>query len=234
MKFIVYDLSGIEAALIALYSGDSRLFQIIASGESIHDHNAKILFELDCPVDQVKSLFPKERQCAKNLGFATFYGAGWRRLKTVFLTAGFDITDEDAKRKLRMLKQAYPNVFSFHKEITEIFESGEVMYNLLGRPLVVPDPADAYMKGFNTLIQSSASDLCIRACEKAVEQCRAEGLEAFPVLLIHDCVMMEAESRVAERVGEILKKAMTDFKCSVDEGEIKLQVEGGISDVWEK
>ncbi len=41
-KFVQYDLSGIEAALIALYSGDKRLFEILEKGESIHDHNAKL------------------------------------------------------------------------------------------------------------------------------------------------------------------------------------------------
>jgi len=234
MKFVTFDLSGIEAALIALYSGDKRLFEILAKGESIHDHNATILFGLDCEISEVKKKFPKERQCAKNLGFATFYGAGWRRLRTVFLTAGFDITEQEAKRKLQALKNAYPNVFEFHKEITEIFESGEVMYNLMGRPLVIPDKEDCYMKGFNTLIQSSASDLCIRACQRAEAEIKEQDLHAYPLLLIHDCVLMEAYVEDAKRVAEILRKAMTDFRLKVDEGIIQLQVEGGISDEWEK
>lgn len=233
-KFIIYDLSGIEAALIALYSGDQRLFDILSSKTSIHDHNAKILFNLDTPVDEVKKKHPKERQTAKNLGFATFYGAGWRRLQIVFQAAGFTISDQEAKQKLQYLKNAYRSVFQFHRDVTDIAAEGGILENLFGRPIIIPDPQDAYMKAFNTLVQSSASDLNLRACEKAKEAWAKAGLNARPLLVIHDCIVAEAKIADCIKAEQILVDSMTDFKLESENGIIKLQVEGGISDKWEK
>lgn len=231
-KFIQYDLSGIEAALIALYSGDSKLYEILEKGESIHDHNAKAMFGLDCPVNEVSTKFPKERKTVKNIGFACFYGAGWRRISKVFAAGGFPISDAEAKAKLKLLRSYYPKAFEFHREVTEVFERGETVTNLFGRPINLQPHENPYMQGFNTLIQSSASDLNLRACEIAWK--KWDKSKAYPLLVIHDCIIAEAEAGYAEEAEQILIEAMTGFKLESDNGPIKLRVEGGISDNWEK
>jgi DNA polymerase I-like protein with 3'-5' exonuclease and polymerase domains len=240
-KFIQYDLSGIEAALIALYSGDKFLYGILERGESIHDHNVLTLAELfglnaqDYELADVSTKLPKQRRCVKNIGFAIFYGAGWKRISQVFAAGGFPITDAQAKWGLQRIKDRHPEAFMFHKEITEIFESGETVTNLLGRPLNIQPWENAYMQGFNTLIQSSASDLNLLACERAWKQWQNELApdEAYPLLVIHDCIMAEAS---IERPGCAADLAyhMTNFKLESVNGPIKLRVEGGISDHWAK
>lgn len=232
-KFVQYDLSGIEAALIALYSGDRTLYDMLDRGESIHDYNAKALFDLDCPVSEVKKLYPKQRQCAKNLGFACFYGAGYKRIQAVFATAGFPITEQQAKQKLKNLKATYPKVFEFHEYITECFDRRETLFNLIGRPVNIQPHENTYMTGFNTLIQSSASDLNLYACEKFWKEWHTHG-GVYPLLVIHDCIMAEAEDQVAESAAESLAKFMTDFKLESEHGLIKLKVEGGVSHEWAK
>lgn len=229
-EFIGYDLSGIEAALIALYSDDRALYDIISSGTSIHDYNAKLLFNFQDPVDQIKELYPKQRQTIKNIGFAIFYGAGHRRLEAVFKTAGFMISSAEAKKMLAKLKDVYRDVFKFHESITEIFENGEVVYNLLGRPLVIPEKKNAYMKGFNTLIQSSASDLNLHACHKASKQWK----DAHPLLVVHDFILAEARKEVSAEAEKILVDAMTGFDLSCTHGKIELKVEGFRGQEWKK
>lgn len=231
-KFIQYDLSGIEAALIALYSGDKRLYEILEKGDSIHDHNAKALFGLTCEVGQVGSLFPRERKCAKTIGFACFYGAGWRRIKLAFAAAGFPISDSEAKEKLQKLKAYYPEAFEFHKEITQIFEAGESVTNLIGRPINLQPHENPYMQGFNTLIQSSASDLNLLACERFWK--RTKDLGANVLAVIHDAILCESPAEHALECERILVDAMTNFKLESANGPIKPKVEGGVSDSWEK
>lgn len=234
-KFVQYDLSGIEAALIALYSGDKRLYEILSKGESIHDHNAKALFGLQCGVSEVSRDFPKERKCAKTIGFACFYGAGWRRIKLAFASAGFPITDIQAKEMLKKLKAYYPEAFAYHKEITEVFEAGETVYNLVGRPINLQPHENPYMQGFNTLIQSSASDLNLLACERFwKESARELEGKGYPLLVIHDCIMAEATENLVTYADDFLKFAMTNFKLESENGPIKLKVEGGVSDHWAK
>ncbi len=227
-NFVQYDLSGIEAALIALYSGDKTLYDILDKGESIHDHNAKAMFNLECPVDQVSHLYPKQRKTVKNIGFACFYGAGWRRISQVFSAGGFPITDAEAKDKLKLLKSYYPQAFEFHKEITEVFEAGETFLNLLGRPIALQAHDNPYMTGFNTLIQSSASDLNMYACEKFWKPGNT------PLLVIHDCIIAEAVIGESQAASRFLQHCMTDFKLESVNGPIQLRVEGGVSATWDK
>lgn len=233
-EFIQYDLSGIEAALIALYSDDKTLYDIISSGTSIHDHNTKVLFGFKDPVEKIKELYPKQRQTVKNVGFACFYGAGANRIETVFKTAGFMIDKAEAKKMLNRLKKEYSGVFSFHKEITEVFEAKEQVSNLLGRPLVIPEREDCYMRGFNSLIQSSASDLNLHAGYKASNLWRAQGIDAHALLFIHDCIVAEARSAQAGAAERILVDSMTSYNLECKWGKIKLGVEGGRGQEWKK
>lgn len=233
-RFIQYDLSGIEAALIALYSGDKRLYEILEKGESIHDHNAKAMFGLECEVADVARLHPRERKTVKNIGFACFYGAGWRRISQVFAAGGFPISDAEAKAKLKLLKSYYPEAFAFHKEITEVFEAGEPVTNLLGRPINLQPHENAYMQGFNTLIQSSASDLNLEACRKWSDFIGEYQKDAHPLLVIHDCIMGEALVSVADKRAGFMEHCMTKFKLESVNGPIKLRVEGGVSHEWAK
>ncbi len=225
-SFIQYDLSGIEAALIALYSGDIRLYEILKQGESIHDHNAKAMFDLECEINQVSPLHPKERKIVKNIGFACFYGAGWRRISQVFAAGGFPIPDAEAKRKLALLKSYYKSVFQFHKEITEVFELGQTVKNLFGRPITLQAHDNPYMQGFNTLIQSSASDLNLYACEK---YWKASG---NPLLLVHDFILSEERTETAGEWEKKLVDFMTGFKLESDNGPIQIRAEGEVNDHW--
>lgn len=232
--FLQYDLSGIEAALIALYSNDTTLYDILNQDISIHDYNTKVLFNLPESVDEIKERYPRQRQTVKNIGFACFYGAGANRLEAVFKTAGFMIDNREAKRMLGVLKGTYPGAFSFHKEITELFLEGGVIHNLLGRPVSIQDRDDCYMKGFNKLIQSSASDLNLHACEKSDRIWKQQSLDSSPLLVIHDCIIAEAKSDHAAEASKILVDSMTNYDLHCDNGPIKLKVEGGVADEWTK
>lgn len=229
-KFVQDDLSGIEAALIALYSNDTTLYDLINQGISIHDYNTKVLFGLSEPVDSIKELYPRQRQTVKNIGFACFYGAGANRLESVFKTAGFMISNAEARGMLETLKATYPSAFSFHKEITKLFEDGGVVMNLLGRPVSIQDKSEAYMKGFNSLIQSSASDLNLHACHRWSQM----SPEHLPLLVIHDCILGEVREDLAEEAAKKLVYCMTDYDLQCENGPIKLAVEGGVYDQWTK
>jgi DNA polymerase I-like protein with 3'-5' exonuclease and polymerase domains len=233
-KFIQYDLSGIEAALIALYSEDVNLFDTVTGGQSIHNANAKIFLGLDCEVDEVKDKYPTERQAAKNVGFGLFYGSGWRQIQRTFMNAGIPVTDREAKDMLKRFKEHYRSAFEFHDKITTQFAKGEIINNLMGRPIKIGNPDDAYMKGFNTLVQSSASDLCMRGAERATQAWREAGLDCHNLLYVHDCIVAECKAEDATRASEILVDSMTNFKLTNRLGQIKLQVEGGVYDEWRK
>ena len=85
------------------------------------------------------------------------------------------------------------------------------------------------MQGFNTLIQSSASDLNLEACYRYWRDCGGN-----PLLVIHDCILAEESEDQAPALAKMLEHCMTDWKLESENGPVRLQVEGGVSDVWEK
>lgn len=229
-KFVGYDMGAIEAKLIAYYTEDPVLTGLIKTGVSLHDYNAKVFFGLDGDVSEIKSRYPDHRAAAKNVGFALFYNAGFNRIKVAFAQKGFHLTDSECKAIHRRFKEAYKVAINFANDVVAQFEQGAVIQNLLGRPLKIDNYEDCYMQGFNTLIQSSASDLLLHSANRASAEMREMGIEAHPILFVHDFVCFEVEEARAEEASEILYRSLTDYNLDG----IPLTVDGGITTEWSK
>lgn len=226
---IVRDYSALEPVLIAHFSQDKRLIDIINSGQSFHSVNAKEIFNLDCEEHEVKEKYPKHRDAAKEFGLSVLYGAGAMRVQKSLTKRGFEFTVDECKQFVYSLRDLYPGVWDFKQELDELLESGEVVYNYMGRPIHFEDPDDVYMKGFNTLIQGSGSDILQEAAYRIHKQIPALAISG----LVHD-----------ELLGKI-KKGLTpprNWRKMVEEimvnsfelDGVKLSVEGGNGPLWEK
>lgn len=233
-SFIGYDAAAIEAKLIALYSEDPTLYEIIDQGISLHDYNSKEFLGLECPVDEVKSKYPLERAATKNVGFALFYNAGANRIRAAYAQKGFHLALADCKRIHERFKTVYAPAYEFANEVVAELETGSIMTNLLGRPVQIEHPEDCYMKAFNTLIQGSASDLNLEGSHRATERMRATGLDAYPVLFVHDFACWEVANKDVETANSIIKESLTGFELNTRHGPIRLEVEGGVMARWEK
>jgi DNA polymerase I-like protein with 3'-5' exonuclease and polymerase domains len=232
--FVGYDEAAIEARLIALYTEDRNLYDILASGYSFHDYNVQGFFYLETPIEKVKKAHPREREAAKNTGFALFYGGGGNRIRIAFAEKGFIFSEGHCRSLFKKFQARFPQAFEFKAQITKFFEEGGVMENLLGRPINIENPEDAYMKGFNKLVQSAASDLVLHGSHLAWERAKAQGIEAHPVLFVHDFVGFEVRNDDVERFNPIIRDALTNFDLPTQWGPIKLEVEGGSMSRWEK
>lgn len=233
-KFVGYDAAAIEAKLICYYTQDPNLYDIIKNGWSIHDYNAKVYFALPCEIHEVKAKYPTQRAAAKRVGFALFYGAGKNRILRAFREFGFTLTLEEAAEMHQRFKQTFKVALQFQRELTQLLENGTVVKNLLGRPIAIENPEDAYMKGFNKLIQSSASDLCLEAARRAKATFATRDIKGKLNLFVHDFIMAEVDEQQADEAAQILIDSMTNFKLKNGNVEIKLEVDGGISSVWSK
>ena len=232
-KIVGFDLASIEAKLIALYTECPNFYDITATDKSFHDMNVKAFFGFDDPHTEIKKKYPHHRAAVKRIGFSLCYGAGANRIQKSFSEDGFFFTQAECKEFHRRFKEKYKKVSEFHEGVTKIFEGGGIMFNLLGRPIKIQDPRTAYMKGFNRLIQSSASDLCLEGARRALETLRAEGAELYPILFVHDFIGFEVREDWAKRAAEVIPEAMTSFELSNCHGPIELGVEGGVMDNWE-
>lgn len=233
-KLVGYDQSAIEAKLIAAYTEDPALMETIQSGESIHNVNTVTFFGLDCKPSEVPTLFPKHRKASKNCGFALFYNAGANRIRIAFTQAGFPITQNEARKVHKNFLTKHAAAMEFSKELVETFERGEVVNNLLGRPIRIENAEDAYMQGFNTLVQSSASDINLDRMHAALQNLKNLNIKAYPVLTVHDYCGIEVVGNAAtmEIANAIIVDTLTDFSLQTSFGEVKLEIEGSISDEW--
>lgn len=68
-KIISQDLSTAEVYYAAVLSGDKKMQGIFLAGGDFHSSTAKLVFNLPCAVEDVKKLFPTERQAAKAVTF---------------------------------------------------------------------------------------------------------------------------------------------------------------------
>lgn len=234
--YIGYDAAAIEAKLIALYTSDPELYEVVASGASLHDVNTKLFFGLgpDVPLEQIKTNYAHERATTKNVGFALFYNAGANRIRITFANKGFHLSDYECKEILKRFKETYATAISVGMEIVSAFEEGQVIPNLLGRPVKIQNKDDAYMTGLNSLVQSSASDLNLEAARRTQEQYDQAGMDAHVVGFVHDFILVEAADEIRDYAEEILIHNMTNFDLRCDLGPVKLTVEGGQMARWEK
>jgi len=233
-KLIGYDQAAIEAKLIAAYTEDPALLDVIASGDSIHNVNTTAFFALDCQPSEVPELYPRQRKASKNVGFALFYHAGANRIRVAITQGGFPISLNDAKRMHKNFLAKFTTALSYAKEVVAELEGGGVIPNLLGRPIKIQNPQDAYMQGFNTLIQSSASDINLDRMHSALGALRAKGIEAYPILTVHDYAGIEVVGDdVCVRLADaVISKELTNMSLPTTNSCITLEVDGGVSDVW--
>lgn len=227
---ITRDLSAIEPTVLAYYSEDPQLCKLMIERGDFHSTNAYSMFNLECEISEVKKLYPKYRQVAKTVGLAVLYGAGANQVHRTLLQNGLhNFTIADAKAIVYRIRDLYAGVWNFKKELDSEMGKGSIIYNLLGRPIKIQDPQDAYMKSLNTLIQSSASDLLQDAAYKLKIW---YGYQ--PLLLVHDEVVFQVPEAEAAEVAKVIEVVMTATELGTKFGLIPIKVEGKQSREWEK
>lgn len=233
-KLITYDLSAIEPRLIAYYTDCPVLFKIFDEGLDFHGINTKIFFNLDCDVADIKRLHPEKRKIGKEIGLALFYGAGGRRIQQVALKHGYLWSTLECREKAEFFRSNYKVVFEFKQHWDHFLEHKKFMLNLFGRPVSIPDKNKIYMTGFNTLIQGSASDLLMNSAHEETKEFRKRGIDAYPLLYVHDELVTECPADMSDMCAEIQRHCMTDYNLVNKHGRIAITVEGKVGDVWEK
>lgn len=231
-KFVTYDLAAIEAKLIAWFAEDPVLQNIIAEGVSLHDYNAQVFFGLQGDVNKVKEEYPLQRHAAKTVGFSLFYGAGANRVLETFAQKGFVLSKSQADTVLANFRRRFEASHKFHREVTRRFENFETVLNAVGRPIFVQAHESPYMQGFNTLVQSSASDLNLLIAERALES--AKDLDVHLLLLVHDSISFEVKEDQAQNfIDNHLLPVYSSFKLETQYGVIPITAEGEIQERYQ-
>lgn len=224
--FVIADFSQIELRIASEYVGEEKMLQAFRQGKDLHRYTASVF--LGKPEEEITK---EERQLAKAVNFGLIYGISAKGLVEYAKTYGIDLSLESAQKIRDSFFEYYTSFKAWHervkRELKEYKESRG--HTLLGRPYV----AHTFPDAVNYPIQGTGADLLKLSVLMFDAELRREGLKAKVVNLVHDEILVECREEDAERIKELLKKAMLHAGRVILK-QVPVEVEVFINNRWEK
>ncbi|MDC3304884.1 DNA polymerase [bacterium] len=242
-KIIQCDLGTAEVYYAAMLSGDQFLQKAFIDKLDFHSYVAKQMFNLDCDVDEVKKIYPAQRQYAKAITFGIMYQAGPAKIA--------ETVNKDAKSgeeiSIPQSKQFINKYFSEAKALKKFIdgsnsqiENHAFIYSFFGRKRRLPEAKSpnpgvskhAIRSGVNFLVQSVASDINILGVVDLIKWIEDNDyLDAIkPFTVVHDSIVSEVrEDLVDDYIENARKCIQIDRGLSIPNCPIKVDFEIGPS-----
>ena len=227
-KLIIADYSQIELRILAQFSGDQAFIKAFNSGADLHRVTAAEVFNVS--LDQVSK---EQRDFAKRLNFGVVYGIGAQRFS---MMTGLSVTE--AENVLRKYFATYRQLDTYLHDAANRAVRERQARTGSGRLVRFRyDDQDRQQismtkrNGKNTPIQGTSADILKRALRLLREELK--GTSGQIVNIIHDEIVVEAETDDADEVARRVERAM------VAAGEeyvtvVPVKVETEIADEWVK
>ena len=219
------DLTTAEMYYAAVLSGDSNLMQVFSSGGDFHSTIAKMVFNLPCPVDDVKKLFPAMRQSAKAISFGILYGSGAKKVsETVTKATGEYYSLSQAQDDITAYFTKFSKLKKWLKDREAFIRANGFTYSFFGRKRRLPNvfsddkgiAAHEVRSGINAEVQSLASDMNLLGAMDTAREIVQKGLDAKIFMLVHDSVVALVRKDQVDEYCEILKRnTQKDRGCSI-------------------
>jgi DNA polymerase-1 len=212
------DYSQIELRIVAKVANESRMIEAYRRGDDLHVLTARRM-------TGKAGVSRQERQLAKPVNFGLIYGLGApslrRKAKTEY---GLDLSEEDAQRYRRAFFDAYPAIQTWHHRIKR--QRSTETRTLAGRRVLVD--ADGFFGAkANYVVQGTGGD-GVKAALGLLWERRQQVPGAFPVMVIHDEIVVEAPADKSEDAAAWLKQAMLDGMAPlIDPVPVEVEVKTG-------
>lgn len=236
-KIVSQDLATAEMYYAAVLSGDKNLQQVFISGGDFHSTIAKMVFDLVCEVEDVKSLFGSMRQSAKAISFGILYGSGPQKVSdTVSKATGEYYGINRAKEDIKSYFDKFSKLKNWLKARKEFIEANGYTYSFFGRKRRLINvfssdkgiAAHEVRSGINAEIQSIASDVNLLAAIDTANEIAAKKLDAKIFMLVHDSIVALVKDEDVVEYCEILaKNTQKDRGCSIKGAPIGIDQEIG-------
>ena len=242
-KIIQCDLGTAEVYYAAMLSGDQFLQKAFIDKLDFHSYVAKQMFNLDCGVDEVKKIYPAQRQYAKAITFGIMYQAGPAKIA--------ETVNKDAKSgeeiSIPQSKQFINKYFSEAKALKKFIdgsnsqiENHAFIYSFFGRKRRLPEAKSpnpgvskhAIRSGVNFLVQSVASDINILGVVDLIKWIEDNDyLDAIkPFTVVHDSIVSEVRDDLVDDYIENARRCIQiDRGLSIPNCPIKVDFEIGPS-----
>jgi DNA polymerase-1 len=223
---IVADYSQIELRIVAHLSGEPTLIEAFMRGDDIHTRTAAEVFGL--PEDQVGV---QHRRFAKAVNFGIIYG-----ISAFGLSQNLGISREEAGDYIDKYFERMPRVKEFIDQTVETARARGYVSTLFGRRRPIPELASSNFQqrslgerlAVNSVVQGTAADIIKVAMINCHRRLAEEEWQAKLVLQVHDELVFEAPTEMAERVRD----GMVDEMARAFPMEPPLGVDAGVGRNW--
>jgi DNA polymerase I-like protein with 3'-5' exonuclease and polymerase domains len=186
------DLQTAEMYYASVLSGDKKLQGVFVRGEDFHSSIAHMIFNLRCPVEDVKKKYKDLRQQAKAVSFGIMYGAG---AKTVSEQGNCSV--RKAQDAINNYFETFPRLKRWLEQMSHEAGTKGALYSVFGRKRRVPNVMSADEKtvgtsvrsAVNFLVQSVASDVNLLAGVDMNTWIKESGCRAQIFALVHDSIL---------------------------------------------
>jgi DNA polymerase I-like protein with 3'-5' exonuclease and polymerase domains len=193
------DYSQIELRLAATIAPDPAMHAAYQAGEDLHARTARVL-------TGNPEVTKADRQLAKAVNFGLLYGMGAKTLVVYARsTYGVTLTVAEATAYRNKFFQTYRGLKKWHAGVGAS-DRPAVTHTVLGRKRF---EVKRFTEKLNTPVQGTGADGLKQALALLWER-RAECPTAFPVLAVHDEIVVECDATDADRASTWLKTCMID------------------------
>lgn len=224
-KIVSQDLTTAEMYYAAVLSADKNLQQVFASGGDFHSTIAKMVFNLPCPVEEVKKLYPEMRQSAKAISFGILYGSGAQKVSvTVTKATGNPYPVHQAQEDITAYFTKFNKLKKWLDSRKDFISENGYTYSFFGRKRRLENvfssdkgiAAHEVRSGINSEVQSLASDINLLAAIETQAKCDTMNLDAKIFMLVHDSIVALVREDQVNEYCSILKQAtQQDRGCSI-------------------
>jgi DNA polymerase-1 len=194
------DYSQIELRIAARVTGDKAMLAAYARGEDLHTLTARRMLGK-------AEVTAAERKVAKPVNFGLIYGLSAASLRRKAKAEyGLELTPEEAERYRRAFFAGHPGVAAWHRQLRR--ETAPAVRTLAGRRCPLPE-RHFYGTRANYTVQGTGGDGLKQALALLWER-RSQCQGAFPVLAVHDEIVVEADAGQADAAAAWLRLAMLD------------------------
>ena len=235
-ELVVADFSQIELRIAAQISGDRAMRQAYLDGADIHTEASKWVLGVDNPTKH-------DRQIMKSANFGLLYGAGVETFR-VYAKSNFGVTleFEQAQDVRERWFRAFPGIRQWHRDTGNQLDRNNkrlTTRTLSGR---ARKHVERYTECLNTPVQGSGADMTKLALARIYAEKDNAPVQAatsysgqgwFPVMVIHDEIVLE----VPEGSGEEMARWLKGHMIAAGEAlmpDVPCDAEAGYSKAWVK
>jgi DNA polymerase I-like protein with 3'-5' exonuclease and polymerase domains len=223
-KIISQDLRTGEVYIAAVLSGDKKLQKVFTDGGDFHSSIAKQVFKLACPVEEVKALFPLDRQAAKAVTFSILYGSGAQKVADTVNKEGGNMSLDEARDVISDYFKNFSKLKSWLTESQSFIKQNGYIYSFFGRKRRLPNvfssdkgiAAHEVRSGVNFIVQSLCSDVNLLGAIDTTKELERKGMDSKIFALVHDSIVALVPDSEVEEYSEIVKRnTQKDRGCSI-------------------